>query len=105
IASSGARLAGDLDVPAGAHGVVVFAHGSGSSRHSRRNQLVARRLHEAGLATLLMDLLTEGEESADVVSAHLRFDVALLARRVAGATEWLSREPRTRGLPIGCFGA
>jgi dienelactone hydrolase len=105
IPAGGRELAGDLEVPGTAQGVVVFAHGSGSSRHSRRNQLVARRLREAGLATLLMDLLTEDEEAADAATGHLRFDIALLARRVGAAAVWLARDPRTKGLPVGCFGA
>ena len=100
-----ARLHGDLDVPAEATGVVLFAHGSGSSRHSRRNQFVARRLQQAGLATLLMDLLTASEEEAEAATGHLRFDIELLAGRLVAAIEWLGRDPRTHGLPIGSFGA
>ena len=84
-------LEGDLAVPEGAAGVVVFAHGSGSSRHSPRNRFVAERLRAAGLATLLMDLLTEQEEAVDVYTAHLRFDISLLAERLVGATDWLTR--------------
>jgi putative phosphoribosyl transferase len=98
-------LEGELDVPVVASGVVVFAHGSGSSRHSRRNKFVAQRLQEAGLATLLMDLLTLSEEGEDARTAHLRFDIGLLAQRVVAATEWLAQDPRTHHLPIGCFGA
>jgi putative phosphoribosyl transferase len=86
-------------------GVVLFAHGSGSSRHSNRNRFVAAELQAAGLATLLMDLLTEAEESVDSFSGHLRFDIPLLARRLTAATDWISREPATRGLPVGYFGA
>ena len=98
-------LEGDLVVPAGAPGVVVFAHGSGSSRHSPRNRLVARTLERAGLGTLLMDLLTPGEEAVDATTAHLRFDIGLLAERLVGATDWLTRDPETRDLSVGYFGA
>ena len=100
-----AVLAGDLTVPADASGVVVFAHGSGSSRHSPRNRAVAGALQQAELATLLMDLLTGEEEAADARTGHLRFDIALLARRLLGAARWLSAQPATRDLPWGCFGA
>jgi putative phosphoribosyl transferase len=98
-------LLGDLGVPEEAPGVVLFAHGSGSGRHSPRNQLVARRLREAGLATLLLDLLSEDEEAEDRYTGHLRFDIGLLAERLAGATDWLAQAPQTAGLPIGYFGA
>lgn len=98
-------LAGDLEVPAQATGVVLFAHGSGSSRHSPRNRAVAQVLQANGLATLLMDLLTEEEESEDVRTGKLRFDIGLLAGRLAGATDWLAERPRTAGLGIGYFGA
>jgi putative phosphoribosyl transferase len=100
-----AELVGDLVVPAGAAGVVLFAHGSGSSRHSPRNRLVAGALRRAGLATLLLDLLTPAEEERDRVSAELRFDVALLAERLIAATDLLLAEPATAGLPLGLFGA
>ncbi len=83
-------LRGTLGVPEGARGVVLFAHGSGSSRHSPRNQFVARQLREAGLATLLVDLLSEDEEEIDRYTAHLRFDIGLLTRRLEGATDWLT---------------
>ena len=99
------ELAGNLSVPEEAGGVVLFAHGSGSGRHSPRNRHVARVLGEAGLATLLIDLLTPDEEEADRESGHLRFDVGLLARRLAGATHWLRQNPDTRDLPVGYFGA
>ena len=99
------ELAGNLCVPEEAGGVVLFAHGSGSGRHSPRNRHVARALGEAGFATLLIDLLTPDEEEADRESGHLRFDVGLLARRLAGATHWLRRNPDTRDLPVGYFGA
>jgi putative phosphoribosyl transferase len=100
-----AVLAGDLAVPADCSGVVVFAHGSGSSRHSPRNRRVAAILREAGLATLLVDLLTEREETIDLRSAELRFDIDLLARRLIGTARWLQKERGTEGLPIGYFGA
>ena len=92
-------------MPSGARAIVVFAHGSGSSRHSPRNRYVAGVLNQAGLATLLFDLLTPQEERVDDVTAELRFDVDLLAQRLAGATDWLIREPTAGGLRIGYFGA
>jgi putative phosphoribosyl transferase len=98
-------LEGTLAVPDGAIGVVLFAHGSGSSRHSARNRYVAEELQSAGLATLLFDLLTAEEEAVDARTAHLRFDIGLLAERVVGAAGWLGREPSTAALPVGCFGA
>ena len=100
-----AVLAGDLAIPSGPSGVVVFAHGSGSSRHSPRNRAVAAVLQQAGLATLLMDLLTEEEETVDLQSAQLRFDIDLLARRLVGTAGWLADRPATEALPIGYFGA
>ena len=99
------NLAGDLAVPPGAHGLVLFAHGSGSSRHSSRNKLVATELNRAGLATLLFDLLTEKEEYEERHTRHLRFDINMLADRLAAATDWAAREPRVRALPVGYFGA
>ena len=98
-------LEGDLDVPPKARGVVLFAHGSGSSRHSPRNRFVAGRLQEWGLATLLIDLLTRGEEAVDDRTARSRFDIGLLAERLVGATDWLGQDPDTRGLKVGYFGA
>jgi dienelactone hydrolase len=98
-------LEGNLSVVEGAQGVVLFAHGSGSSRNSPRNRFVARTLQEAGLATLLIDLLTSDEEAEDAYTAHLRFDIELLAQRLVGATDWLLRDSRTAGLTIGYFGA
>jgi putative phosphoribosyl transferase len=98
-------LEGELQVPDRAVGVVLFAHGSGSSRHSRRNQYVAHELQGAGLGTLLMDLLTPEEEAIDQQTAHLRFDIRLLAQRLAAATVWLGEEPFTRNLEVGYFGA
>jgi dienelactone hydrolase len=85
--------------------VVLFAHGSGSSRHSSRNRYVARLLNQARLATLLVDLLTADEEALDLRTAHLRFDIGLLAGRLVGATDWLAQLPATRRLRIGYFGA
>jgi putative phosphoribosyl transferase len=105
IQADGAVLEGDLTVPEGAGGVVLFAHGSGSSRFSSRNRFVARALNQAGLATLLIDLLTREEESAERHTAHLRFDIGLLADRLAGAIRWLRETPATADLPIGLFGA
>jgi dienelactone hydrolase len=84
---------------------VLFAHGSGSSRHSSRNRHVARVLNDANLATLLFDLLTPEEEEVDAYTAHLRFDIGLLAERLIGATDWLVQYPDTRHLRIGYFGA
>ena len=98
-------LEGDLVIPAGARGIVVFAHGSGSSRHSPRNRHVAGVLQAGGLATLLVDLLTPEEEAIDLRTAHLRFDIGLLAGRLVGASDWLSAQPATRDLRIGYFGA
>jgi dienelactone hydrolase len=104
-AFDGVRLTGDLAVPEGAVAVVAFAHGTGSGRHSPRNRLVAERLNQVRLATLLLDLLTEEEEATDVRTLELRFDVALLADRFTAAVDWLGQEESTRLLPIGCFGA
>ena len=98
-------LEGDLQIPEGAVGVVLFAHGSGSSRHSTRNRYVAAQLQAAGLATLLIDLLTLEEEAVDQHTAHLRFDIPLLAERLAAATRWLGEDPSTRSLSVGYFGA
>ncbi|HET7228733.1 MAG TPA: dienelactone hydrolase family protein [Longimicrobium sp.] len=105
IPAEGVALAGDLALPEDAHGVVLFAHGSGSSRFSARNRYVARELNAAGLGTLLIDLLTREEEAEDRHTAHLRFDIGLLADRLAGAIGWLGGQPETRGLPVGLFGA
>jgi putative phosphoribosyl transferase len=98
-------LAGDLTVPADARGLVLFAHGTGSSRHSPRNQFVARTLSDAGIATLLMDLLSEEEEEEDEETGLLRFDIPFLAQRVLAATEWLSNQSSTQSLSVGYFGA
>jgi len=101
----GAVMRGDLVVPDDAAGVVLFAHGSGSSRHSPRNQMVAATLRERGLATLLMDLFTINEEAIDARTRHLRFDIDLLAARLTAATDWLAEHPETRVLRVGFFGA
>lgn len=98
-------LEGNLKLPDGARAVVLFAHGSGSSRHSLRNRYVARMLNEVKLATLLIDLLTAEEEAIDRRTAQLRFDIELLAERLVGATDWLKRYTDTQHLPIGYFGA
>jgi putative phosphoribosyl transferase len=98
-------LGGDLSVPADARGVVLFAHGSGSSRLSPRNRHVARLLNEARLATLLVDLLTPEEEVADARTAHLRFDIGLLAERLVGVSDWLGARAKMRDLRLGYFGA
>jgi putative phosphoribosyl transferase len=105
VPADGVLLDGDLALPPDPRGVVLFAHGSGSSRHSPRNRYVARVLREAGFGTLLMDLLTREEEAVDDITAHLRFDIDMLATRLVAATDWLEREPDTRGLPVGYFGA
>lgn len=99
-------LEGDLGVPSGPLGVVLFAHGSGSGRFSPRNQFVAAKLRgDWGLATLLIDLLTREEEAVDDVSGRLRFDLPFLAERLLAATDWLARDEETSGLPLGYFGA
>lgn len=98
-------LLGDLTLPDSAQGVVLYAHGSGSGRHSPRNQFVAKRLAASGLASLLLDLLTEEEDQAERDTRHLRFNIALLADRLVATTEWLMSERRTASLPVGYFGA
>jgi putative phosphoribosyl transferase len=98
-------LEGHLAIPEDPRGIVIFAHGSGSSRHSPRNRAVARRLHEARLATLLFDLLTEGEQLADQASGRFRFDILLLARRLADTVDAVTRRWETAGMKIGLFGA
>ena len=102
---AGVTLTGDLTIPPNASGIVVFAHGSGSSRASPRNQMVAARLHDAGLATLLFDLLTPGEESVDNRTGQFRFDVSLLADRLVRVTDWLGAQAVTQMLQVGYFGA
>jgi putative phosphoribosyl transferase len=105
IPTGDATLDGDLTIPADAKGMVVFAHGSGSSRHSPRNKFVAERLQEAKLATLLFDLLTPEEEEEERSTGYLRFDVELLARRLAEATEWLVSQEEMEHFKVGYFGA
>lgn len=100
-----ASLPGDLVVPEGAQGLVIFAHGSGSSRRSPRNRFVAERINEEGLGTLLMDLLTEDEERVDDVTRELRFDIELLARRVAQVVTWAGQQKSLRQLNTGLFGS
>jgi putative phosphoribosyl transferase len=104
-AGNGITLEGTLALPPQAQGVVLFAHGSGSSRHSPRNRFVAEQLQEGGLGTLLVDLLTPQEEAIDARTRQLRFDIGLLAERLVGAIDWLAQRSATRGLPIGLFGA
>ena len=99
------ELPGILALPPDARGIVVFAHGSGSSRFSPRNQEVAAALRGSGFGTLLFDLLTAEEERVDLITRHLRFDIGLLARRLLLAAGWAARQPETRGLPLGFFGA
>src|SRR3954465_4455803 len=99
------KLDGLLIVPAQAHGIVLFVHGSGSSRHSPRNRFVAQTLNDGGLATLLFDLLTPEEESEDIYTRQHRFNIDLLARRLSFATDWILEEPAAHGLRIGYFGS
>ena len=105
VTAGSVTLKGNLGVPEGAKGVVLFAHGSGSSRHSPRNRYVAQVLRQRQLATLLIDLLTQSEEAIDRRTRHLRFDIGLLAPRLIDATEWLNQHPATRNLKVGYFGA
>jgi putative phosphoribosyl transferase len=105
IPMGGISLEGDLAVPTAAQGIVAFAHGSGSGRKSPRNQFVAQVLQRAGLATMLLDLLTMDEEAIDVQSMALRFDIDLLVERLTGTVDWLSANSETRELRIGLFGA
>jgi putative phosphoribosyl transferase len=100
-----ARLSGNLHIPKDAAALVLFAHGSGSSRHSPRNQLVARALNDVRLATLLFDLLTQEEEAIDMQTRELRFNIHLLAERLVHATKWAKQQPQTRDLRIGYFGS
>jgi putative phosphoribosyl transferase len=105
IPSGAVMLSGSLTIPPAANGVVVFAHGSGSSRLSPRNEFVARVIRQSGHGTLLFDLLTAEEEVQDNVTRRLRFDIDLLTNRLAEVTRWLTTEPATRNLGIGYFGA
>jgi dienelactone hydrolase len=102
---SGVQLEGELALPAKAPGLVLFAHGSGSSRHSPRNQYVAGVLRQAGLGTLLFDLLTAEEERAEALTRHLRFNIDLLADRLVAVTRWTLDQATTRDVSIGLFGA
>ena len=105
IPARSALLEGEVHVGDEARGLVLFAHGSGSSRHSPRNQFVARSLQRTGVATLLFDLLTREEEALDLATRHLRFDIGLLAERLVDASRWVRSRPETRELSIGYFGA
>ena len=98
-------MEGNLVIPSGAKGIVLFAHGSGSGRFSPRNQYVAKVLNEAGIGTLLIDLLTKEEEEIDVATGEFRFDIGLLSQRLEVATEWLKQNPATKSLAIGYYGA
>jgi len=105
VGSGGAELFGDLEVPPHPAGLVVFAHGTGSSRFSPRNRLVAQKLRDDGYATLLLDLLTESEEQTDLRTREFRFDVGLLADRVLSALDRMREHEAVKGLPVGLFGA
>ncbi|MGZ5117199.1 MAG: dienelactone hydrolase family protein [Burkholderiales bacterium] len=105
IRAGSAMLSGSVSVPENARGIVLFAHGSGSSRHSPRNVFVARALQDARLGTLLFDLLTSAEENIDLYTREHRFDIALLAERMVDATHWLGTQPELRDLDVGYFGA
>jgi putative phosphoribosyl transferase len=105
IPAGNVALAGDLVLPTNAGGIVLFVHGSGSSRHSSRNQYVASVLQSAGTGTLLFDLLTEEEEAIDLRTRHLRFDINLLAQRLVEVTRWMQQQPQTSHLKVGYFGA
>jgi putative phosphoribosyl transferase len=105
IRSTGVELEGIVSIPQDVRGLIVFVHGSGSSRHSPRNQYVAQTLQEGGLATLLFDLLTAEEEEIDLQTRHLRFDIGLLAWRTVGVLEWLDSQPYVQGLKRGLFGS
>jgi dienelactone hydrolase len=103
--ADGVVLSGDLNIPTDAQGLVVFSHGSGSSRFSPRNRAVADVLLHAHLATLMLDLLTQDEERVDQVTAQFRFDIPLLGRRVIATVDWATMHPSTATLPLGLFGA
>lgn len=105
VAAGGAALGGTLAVPADAEAIVLFAHGSGSSRFSKRNQFVASELNKAGQATLLFDLLTEDEGVIDDRTRRLRFDIGLLGERLTGAVDWVAEQQKLASLTIGLFGA
>src|SRR6266567_4184537 len=99
------HLGGELSLSEKSSGLVLFAHGSGSSRHSPRNQFVARTLREAGVGTMLFDLMTAEEEQAETNTRHLRFDIPFLARRLVAATQWALDEGTTRDISVGYFGS
>ena len=103
--STNTKLEGNLIIPKAAEGIVVFAHGSGSSRHSPRNQYVAQVLNDAGLATLLTDLLTREEEEVDIKTRQHRFNIDLLSKRMVAVTDWITQNPDTQKLFVGYFGA
>jgi dienelactone hydrolase len=105
IPTGNVKLEGDLKIPKGATGLVLFAHGSGSSRHSPRNQYVAGVLQEAGIGTLLFDLLTREEEQEDMYTGHLRFNIDFLAERLIDATSWVGSQKETKDLRVGYFGS
>ncbi len=105
VSAGNVTLEGNLCLPEGSRGVVAFAHGSGSSRHSPRNRYVAQVLRDAGLATLLFDLLTAEEEAEDIQTGKLRFDISLLTHRLVAATDWLKENTETRKFSVGYFGA
>lgn len=105
VTAGGVILHGNLLIPERARGLVAFAHGSGSSRYSPRNQYVAKALRDSGLATLLFDLLTLDEEAEDLITGRQRFDIDLLSRRLTGATDWLQSDKKTSHLRLGYFGA
>jgi pimeloyl-ACP methyl ester carboxylesterase len=105
IPAGGVELEGDLNLPENAAGLVIFAHGSGSSRFSTRNQFVADILNQANLATLLFDLLTSAEETIDATTAQYRFDIPRLSKRLIDVIDWVSGQPETRTLRVGLFGA
>jgi putative phosphoribosyl transferase len=105
IPAGSATINGNLVITQKAKGIVLFAHGSGSGRFSPRNTKVAREINAAGIATLLIDLLTEEEEAIDIYSGEFRFNIELLAKRLVFATEWLKKNPKTKNLTVGYFGA
>jgi len=105
VAVGGIELSADVSVPDGAQGLVLFAHGSGSSRHSPRNRYVAEILNRGSMGTMLIDLLTPDEEAVDIQTAELRFDIPLLGRRLIGVTDWIGRQPVLKDLGLGYFGA
>jgi len=105
VSTDGATVEANLSIPDDAEGIVLFAHGTGSSRHSPRNNFVAEELRQGGLATLLIDLMTPEEKEIDRRTRQIRFDIDRLARRVIGATDWLLGQPETQDLNLGYFGS